>query len=161
LNVLGIHLPPLRERKNDLPVLAAAILGHLCRKAERKPLRLHPDALAFLVSHTWPGNARELRNVLEWTLITAGKAAGNDLILRCHLPRNLGKAEAPTPLHRKNGASACQFEVGRTLDQVEREYIDATLALTNNDRKKAARLLGISSRTLYNRLADSKTHNAS
>src|SRR5262249_43958924 len=81
LNVFHIHLPPLRERTDDIPVLVEAILADICRKLGRKPANLHPGMLDRLLNHSWPGNARELRNVLEWAVITAGEG----LLLARHL----------------------------------------------------------------------------
>jgi DNA-binding NtrC family response regulator len=156
LTVMRLHLPPLRDRREDLPVLAAAILEKLCGKHDREPCSLSAPALDRLASHSWPGNARELRNVLEWTLITTDLKGAGNLISLHHLPQNLGTAlPTPNPAPRTvSRESQCHFEVGRTLEEIEDEYIRATLAMTNNDRKRAARLLGISLRTLYNRLAE-------
>jgi DNA-binding NtrC family response regulator len=159
LNVFNIHLPPLRDRLDDLPAMADAILGDVCRKLGRKPVNLHVGTLERLAAHSWPGNARELRNVLEWAMITAGDGT----LLPRHLPKTLGPAAGAKPVAHEDDTDNhhCQFELGRTLEHIEQEYVAATLKLTNNDRKKAARLLGISLRTLYNRLADSRSPSAS
>ena len=146
LNVFNIHMPPLRERKDDIALLAQAILGDLNRKHETHVTNLHAGALERLMSHSWPGNVRELRNVLEWSAITVGKGT----IHPWHLPKSFGSpVDAPQPEER----SLPRAEGGKTLDEVEMEYIMYTLQVANNDRKKAAHMLGISVRTLYNRLA--------
>ncbi|HSP66223.1 MAG TPA: sigma-54 dependent transcriptional regulator [Bryobacteraceae bacterium] len=146
LNVFNIHMPPLRERKDDIALLAQAILGDLNRKHETNVTNLHAGALERLMSHSWPGNVRELRNVLEWSVITVGKGT----IHPWHLPKSFGAAvDAPQAEER----SVPRPEGGKTLDEVEMEYIMYTLQVANNDRKKAAHMLGISVRTLYNRLA--------
>jgi len=146
LNVFNIHMPPLRERKDDIALLAQAILGDLNRKHETHVTNLHAGALERLMSHSWPGNVRELRNVLEWSVITVGKGT----IHPWHLPKTFGVAvDAPQAEER----AMPRAEGGKTLDEVEMEYIMYTLQLANNDRKKAAHMLGISVRTLYNRLA--------
>jgi DNA-binding NtrC family response regulator len=156
LNVFNIHLPPLRERKEDIPQLAKTIIDLLNQKHACNVSSLHQDALQRLMAHSWPGNARELRNVLEWAVITAQ----NDLILPRHLPKSLGAGTSarPTPLQAADGA--LRFEIGRTLDEIENVYVMETLKSVNNDRKRAAQSLGISLRTLYNRLAESKSAQA-
>jgi DNA-binding NtrC family response regulator len=158
LNVFNIHLPPLRQRKEDLAQLAKAIIDSLNRKHNCAVTALHRDTLQRLVAHPWPGNVRELRNVLEWAVITAQK----DLILPRHLPKMQGNGSAsPAPAPARPEEGALRIELGRTLDEVEREYMAETLKSVNNDRKRAAQVLGISLRTLYNRLAESKSANAS
>ena len=157
LNVFHIHLPPLRQRKEDLPQLAKAIIDILNQKHECSVTALHRDSLQRLMAHSWPGNIRELRNVLEWAVITAQK----DLILPRHLPKlsNEGVLE-PSPAPPQSEDRAVRIELGRTLDEVERDYMAETLRSVNNDRKRAAQILGISLRTLYNRLAQSRSANA-
>ncbi len=157
LNVFHIHLPPLRQRKEDLPQIAKAIIDTLNQKHECSVAALHRDALQRLMAHSWPGNIRELRNVLEWAVITAQK----DLVLPRHLPKLGGEAVLePSPAPPQREDHAVRIELGRTLDEVEREYMAETLRSVNNDRKRAAQILGISLRTLYNRLAQSKSANA-
>jgi DNA-binding NtrC family response regulator len=157
LNVFNIHLPPLRERRDDIAQLAEVMIGLLNQKHHCSATSLHPDALQRLVMHSWPGNARELRNVLEWAVITAH----DGLILPQHLPKTLGTGGATTASSRLTAPSnagdrSLQFEVGRTLDEIEKEYVLETLKVLNNDRKRAAQSLGISVRTLYNWLSESK-----
>ena len=161
LNVFNIHLPPLRQRKEDLAQLSKAVIDSLNRKHNCAVTALHRDALQRLAAHSWPGNVRELRNVLEWAVITAQK----DLILPRHLPKMQGNGSAPAAARPEDAPShdgaALRIELGRTLDEVEREYMTETLKSVNNDRKRAAQILGISLRTLYNRLAESKSAHAS
>jgi len=148
LNVFQISLPPLRDRKDDIPLLAKAIINELNRKHQCQVTNLHHTALERLMAHSWPGNVRELRNVLEWAVITASK----DTILTHHLPKNLGPPQAaadPKPPE----TDVPYYKAGKTLDEVEMDYILRTLRAANNDKKQAARMLGISVRTLYNRLA--------
>ncbi len=160
LNVFNIHLPPLRQRKDDLAQISKTIIDTLNQKHNCSVTAIHRDALQRLIAHSWPGNVRELRNVLEWAVITAQK----DLILPVHLPKMLGnganaQAQAPASSRREDGT--LRLELGRTLDEIEKEYMTETLKSVNNDRKRAAQILGISLRTLYNRLAESKSANAS
>jgi DNA-binding NtrC family response regulator len=155
LNVFRVHAPPLRERKDDIPQLAKAIVGDLNHKHECNVKGIHRETLERLVAHSWPGNVRELRNVLEWAVITAH----SETMMPTHLPMSVGSshaAAAPAPL--ANGAGV-RFETGRTLEEIEREYVVATLKSVNNDRKRAAQILGVSLRTLYSRLAEIKVRN--
>jgi DNA-binding NtrC family response regulator len=151
LNVFRVHAPPLRERQEDIPQLAKAIICDLNRKHNCNVKSVHRDALERLTAHSWPGNVRELRNVLEWAVITAHE----DAIMPAHLPKIVG-SRAATPEPAGANGSGVRFETGRGLEDIEREYILATLKSVNNDRKRAAQLLGVSLRTLYSRLAEIK-----
>lgn len=152
LNVFHVHLPPLRERKEDIPQIAKTMIDILNKKHGCFVTGLQHAALQRLMAHSWPGNARELRNILEWAVITAQK----DLIRPAHLPEIMGakKMSEPAAVERKDGAVS--FELGRKLEEVKREYVAETLKSVNQDRSRAAQLLGISMRTLYNWLAESK-----
>ncbi len=152
LNVFNVHLPPLRQRKEDIGQLSKAIIDLLNQKHNCTVTALHRDSLQKLMTHSWPGNVRELRNVLEWAVITAHK----DLILPQHLPKTLGNSATPAPVSPQPGDGALRFELGRPLDDIKREYITETLKSVNIDRQRAAQSLGISLRTLYNWLAESK-----
>jgi len=159
LNVFCIHIPPLRERKEDIPLLSLAIIQQLNRKHGSEILHLHADTLERLTAYSWPGNVRELRNVLEWAVITCGGGT----IMPEHLPRAFNAPMAPAQdLIRQTDSSDTRaseavfhFDRGCALGDVEMAYIQSTLELTAHNRKEAARLLGISLRTLYNRLASS------
>jgi DNA-binding NtrC family response regulator len=148
LNVFRIHAPPLRERKEDIPQLAKAIIGDLNRKHGCNVRSLNHQSLKRLTAHSWPGNVRELRNVLEWAVITAHE----NTIMPAHLPKIDGYRGATQETEASNGAGV-RFETGRGLRDIETEYILATLKSVNNDRCLAAKLLGVSLRTLFNRLA--------
>jgi len=150
--VFRIHLPPLRERKDDIALLAQTIIAKLNEKHGAEISHLHPDTLERLEAHSWPGNVRELRNVLEWAVITSAKGA----ILPEHLPKTLTSPPVSVASHAAVAADdpkVFRYGIGCALDDLEEAYIRNTLNLTGNNRKEAARLLGISLRTLYNRLA--------
>ena len=153
LNVFHIELPPLRHRKEDIPAIAEAILRVLNRKHECRVAEIHPAAMERLASYSWPGNVRELRNVLERAAIMAREGA----ILPEHLPLTFGVAPrqpqtAPAP--EAVASDSIQVEAGKPLSEVEKAYIQLTLKKTGNNKKQAAEMLGISSRTLHTRLAD-------
>jgi DNA-binding NtrC family response regulator len=135
LNVIRLDLPPLRERLEDLPDLADAMLREIVSRRGGEPPRLSAGALDRLAQHDWPGNLRELRNVLEAAAITqSGPEIAADALA-------IGQAGKPGPI-----AEALR---GRyTLDQLEEMYIREVLRLTRGRRAEAARILGINRKTL-------------
>jgi DNA-binding NtrC family response regulator len=153
LNVFQIAIPPLRDRKDDIPPLTEAIIRDLNRKHDYQVTDIHPAALERLNDYSWPGNVRELRNVLERSLITARKGT----LLPGHMPRTFGMtgavaaAAAEAPLVSGNAISV---EAGRPLSEVEKAYIQLTLKSTGNNKKRAAQILGISLRTLHSRVTE-------
>jgi len=140
LNVVGIHLPPLRERKDDLPLLIDTFIREFGAQNNRSVTGLSPAARRALDEYSWPGNVRELRNVIERAMIVA---AGR-LIELGDLPP-LGRALQPAPAGER-------LEPGMTVDDVERRLIMLTLDHTGNNKTRAAELLGISLKTLHNKL---------
>jgi DNA-binding NtrC family response regulator len=154
LNVFTIHLPPLRCRLEDIPVLAEAMLRDLNAKHGARVTGLEPGVLVALQRHRWPGNVRELRNVLERAVILARE--GN--IGMQHLPPGFGQndGEAPAPV-QVSSSNAITIPVGTTVDEAEKSLILLTLAHTKNNKTRAAEMLGISLKTLFNKL---KAYNA-
>jgi len=146
LNVFHIHLPPLREHKEDLPLLVEHLLGEISEKHGTKVSGVAADVLELFRSYPWPGNIRELRNVLERAAIAADRGA----IGRQHLPAEFGR----TPALATAGLSGLRFPVGTTVDDAERELILQTLASTGQNKTRAAELLGISLKTLHNKLKE-------
>ena len=138
LAVFPVELPPLRERRSDIPPLAETLLGRIARNLGRPSLRLDARALAVIADARWPGNVRELANALERAAILAD----GDVIGPEHLP--LASSHASTPsAHR--GAP-------RSLEEMEKEAIADALASVNGNRRLAAEKLGIGLRTLYDKL---------
>lgn len=125
LEVLTISLPPLRERRADIPTIAASLLVDLAERVGRKPPRLSPGALDWMTSYDWPGNLRELRNVLEQALI-------------------LAPADLIDPPARRSGEAPPQ-----PLARIEEAAIRRALAYTGGRQGQAADLLGISRKTLW------------
>jgi DNA-binding NtrC family response regulator len=142
LNVLPLRLPPLRERgREEIADLAIRTLLDLRRRLGRGPSRLSADAVDALVRYSWPGNIREMRNVLERVLLLAADA---EEILAAHLP--------PEMLGNGTGA-ASGAEEALSLQEVERRHIARVLAHHSGNRSRTARTLGISRATLYEKLA--------
>ena len=142
LNVVRLHVPPLRERRADVAPLAEHLLLRFAAKHGRDKLEIERDALALLENYDFPGNVRELSHVLERAAILAGGRR----IGVAHLPEALRAASA---LRRRRAERP-------TLAEVEAEYIAETLAATGGNKSEAARLLGISRKNLYERLARDK-----
>ncbi len=151
LNVFHVHLPPLRERKEDVPALAAALVADLNRKHECRITEVSAAAYEALDRHDWPGNVRELRNVLERAVVLAGEGP----ILLKHLPAFLQGAPSQTaPVERvaAEDRESILLRVGATVDEAEKALILRTLDHTHNNKTRAAELLGISLKTLHNKL---------
>jgi DNA-binding NtrC family response regulator len=146
LNVFHIHLPPLREHKEDLPPLVEHLLAEISEKHGKKITGVGADVMDLFKSYPWPGNVRELRNVLERAAIAADRST----ISRQHLPSDFGHAR----LASGEGLGGVRFPVGTTVDEVERELILQTLSATSQNKTRAAELLGISLKTLHNKLKE-------
>ncbi|HKS82073.1 MAG TPA: sigma-54 dependent transcriptional regulator [Candidatus Acidoferrales bacterium] len=146
LNVFHIHLPPLREHKDDLPLLVDHLLVDISEKHGKKVTGVGADVMDLFKSYPWPGNVRELRNVLERAAIATDRAT----IGRQHLPSDFGKA----PAIGGSGLGGIRFPVGTTVDEVERELILQTLSSTSQNKTRAAELLGISLKTLHNKMKE-------
>ena len=154
LNVFNIFLPPLRHRKEDIPAISEALIRILNQRNDCRVTHLDSEALGILMSYTWPGNIRELRNILERAVVIAreGALSAHHFPAGFHLPRKLPSAVvAPAAAA---SASSFGFEPGKSLQEMEEAYIRLTLAHTNNNRQRAAEILGISLRTLYKRLSE-------
>jgi DNA-binding NtrC family response regulator len=149
LHVFPVQLPPLRERKSDIPALCTALLKDLNRKHDCRVTEVDREVLSIFAGYHWPGNVRELRNVLERAVILAGEGS----ILRAHLPL----FTPSTGTERTVGANqqgTLTLAVGATVEQAERSLIEATLEHTRNNKTRAAELLGISLKTLFNKLRE-------
>ena len=149
LNVFEIHLPPLRSRKQDIPALSAQLITGLNTKHNCRVTGVGPEAEALFQTYNWPGNVRELRNILERAVILA--SAGE--ISVGHLPRDFaGRPESPPPASAHGDSFVLQ--AGVTVDAAERALIELTLRHTGGNRSKAAEALGISIKTLFNKLKE-------
>ncbi len=147
LNVVNLTLPPLRERIGDVGHLSKKFLETYCAKNEKSLSGLSPEALALLDSYSWPGNVRELENVIERAVITAQDQIITDRDLR--IERNSGTQAQNAGQSQNQG-----WQPGTTLDDIERNVILDALKYHNGNRTHTARALGISIRTLRNKLAD-------
>lgn len=151
LNVVPFHIPPLRERQEDILPLARHFLKKMCLENHRELKVLTPEAEKKLIHYPWPGNARELANILERAVVMdADKLISpQHLYLESH-PQEL----TPTPYQTSLSAekNLISFEVGITLQELEKRLIVETLQAHKNNRTKTAETLGINVRTLRNKL---------
>src|SRR5215470_3424744 len=142
LNVFAFRLPPLRERKEDLPLLTQAFINEFNSRNQKSIASVDHQAMRMLEHYAWPGNVRELRNVIERATILAP----GPFIEAKHLPPVL--AEEPPPEQQPQLALA----PGTTVEEAERRLIMMTLAHTRDNKTRAAEILGISLKTLHNKL---------
>jgi DNA-binding NtrC family response regulator len=149
INTFEIHLPPLRERRADIPELAR----HLLARAARKPVEqvaelLRPETLDALLEHDWPGNVRELANAMEHAWIVSG----GGMITPDHLPRHVVERAAGVSLATVRQHGPGEPPQPRTLREVEMEHVLRVLEKHGGNKPAAAAELGISLKTLYNKL---------
>jgi two-component system response regulator HydG len=145
LNVISVTAPPLRARREDVPLLVDHFVGLYCKKNARSRLTIPGEVLARLVDYSWPGNVRELENVIERAAVLC---RGESMTLD-DLPEAIAQASAPAP-------SALTFSIGTPLEEIELRMIKETLKHAHGDKPLAAQLLGISTRTIYRKLGENE-----
>jgi DNA-binding NtrC family response regulator len=143
LNVIALTAPPLRTRREDIPLLVDHFLGVYCKKNNRSRLEATREALDALCDYSWPGNVRELENVIERAAVLCKE-------------RKLTPDDLPDTVREKASLeeSTITFSVGTPLDEVEHRLIRETLRHAKGDKSVAAQLLGISTRTIYRKLGE-------
>ena len=149
LNVFHIHMPPLREHLEDLPAMAEAMLTEMNQKHGRRVSGLTPSMLERLLAYDWPGNGRELRNTIERAVILCADGAPLDA---GHLSAGFGKSKSQAV--QSFDASMIPVRVGSTVGEGERLLILRTLEATGQNRTRAAEILGVSLKTLHNKLKE-------
>jgi DNA-binding NtrC family response regulator len=145
LNVIAVTAPPLRARREDIPLLVDHFLGVYCTKNGRARLTIPSDVLRKLMDYSWPGNVRELENVVE----RAAVLCRAESISLSDLPDAVASATPRPP-------SELTFAIGTPLSEVEQRMIRDTLSHTGGDKSLAAQLLGISTRTIYRKLGENE-----
>lgn len=150
LNVFQINLPPLRQREGDVPLLTEALIRDMNRKHGCKVTEANKEALDLLTRYNWPGNVRQLRNVIERAVIIAGEGP----ITPAHLPRDVGIAMGAKVPVEQNEPDTVRLPVGTTVSEAEKALIMVTLQHTKNNKTRAAEILGISLKTLFNKLKE-------
>ncbi len=141
INVISIAVPPLRERAEDIPLLAQAFISEFSERHGKGVRAVDPEAARLLQRYSWPGNVRELRNVVERAVILSQ----GEFIEPAHLPADLSGLPPPkTPV--------VGLTPGMTVDEAERRLIELTLAHTRDNKTRAAEILGVTVKTLHNKL---------
>ncbi len=147
LNVFAVAMPPLRDHKQDLPELVKALLADMNAKHGRKVQMVSDSVMSMFQAHAWPGNVRELRNSLERAVIVCE----GGVVETKHLPPGFGQVTPRPPVQEAN---AVRLGVGTTVGEAEKLLILKTLEATNNNKTRAAEILGISLKTLHNKLKE-------
>jgi transcriptional regulator with PAS, ATPase and Fis domain len=144
LNVIRIELPPLRERRDDIPLLVNHFIQKFAAGAHRKVEGVEPTALATLKNYHWPGNIRELEHAIERAVLLGKSAVLNVDDLPAHL------------VSRSDGEVVVEQALAKqlTLRDLEREYIAKVLEFTRGNKTEAARILGVDRTTLYRKLEE-------
>jgi DNA-binding NtrC family response regulator len=149
LNVFNINMPPLRDHMEDLSPMAEAMLSEMNQKHKRRVSGVAASMLDRMMSYDWPGNARELRNTIERAVILCPDGAPLDA---GHLPPGFAKTRLPAA--QTFDAGMVSVQVGVTVDEAERLLILRTLEATGQNKTRAAEILGVSLKTLHNKLKE-------
>ncbi|MDQ6912986.1 MAG: sigma-54 dependent transcriptional regulator [Verrucomicrobiota bacterium] len=146
INTFQIEVPPLRERKEDIPPLVASFVKQFAQQMGKPEPEIAPEAFQKLLDYTWRGNVRELQNTIEYAVVLAraGTIGIKELPVEVQLPSVLQSSTHASPTHNGGGV--------QSLDNLEREAILQALAQSHGNKKKAAQLLGIQRPTLYNKM---------
>lgn len=150
LNVFHIRMPALREHKEDMQILLDALLDDLNLKHGKSVTGVANDVMRMFQEYDWPGNVRELRNTLERAAILCGSG----VIERKHLPPNFGQSSTFHTAAALATGNGVHLQVGTTVGEAERQLILKTLESTHNNKTRAAEVLGISLKTLHNKLKE-------
>ncbi|MBR6297506.1 MAG: sigma-54-dependent Fis family transcriptional regulator [Treponema sp.] len=143
LNVIHIHVPPLRERRDDIPLLISGFLEEFNRENGKHIKSVENRAKAAMYEYNWPGNIRELRNCMESAVVMCG---GDEIKLE----------DLPPTVSRRSGVSCIEIPMGITLDEAEKIIVEGTLAANGNNKSKTAEILGIGRKTLHRKLDEWK-----
>lgn len=141
LNVVNVHIPPLRERKEDVPLLAAAFVKEFAQENEKQVDGIDPKARSLLYNYNWPGNVRELRNCIESAVVMSKSSV-------------IAAEDLPPSIVTDSETNHVRIRLGASLDEAEREIIRATLAAQNGNKSRTAEILGIGRKTLHRKIAE-------
>ena len=157
LNVFNIHMPPLRDHKEDIPAIVDAMISEMNARHGQNIHGIDSFMMDRLIDYDWPGNVRELRNAIERALILCGEGT---LDIR-HLPAGFGERQSNRVVVSsmavevpETPSNVVEVELGSTVDEAERRLILRTLEMTRNNKTRAADILGISLKTLHNKLKE-------
>jgi len=144
LQVIPIYLPPLRERKEDIPLLANHFISVFNREFKKNVKKIGPEVEKLLVSYSWPGNVRELKNVIERAILLEAE----DELLPEHLPPEITQGRGEGLMEEEASSTSIDDLFPMTLKEMEKLLIEKTLERTSGNKSRAAKILGISRQTL-------------
>ena len=150
LNVIELYIPPLRHRKEDIPLLAEFYKNVYCESYQLQDVKFAEETMSIFQNYDWPGNVRELKNTIERSIVLLE----GDTITPEMLPVSISKVESKKnlPEFRNNSNGYIKIPVGTSLDEIEKRAIKETLLSVDNNKTEAARLLGFARKTLHNKL---------
>lgn len=150
LNVIELYVPPLRHRKEDIPLLVEFYKNHFVESYGIEDITFSKEIIDIFLSYDWPGNVRELKNVVERSVVLSdGEEITPDVI-----PSRIHRGENIYPVCKGNSYDKIiQIPIGTSLGEIERKVIDQTLYSVDNNKTEAAKILGFSRKTLHNKLA--------
>ncbi len=162
LDVISIYLPPLRERKGDIPLLVKTFIEEFCQENRKATKDITPDALRALMKFDWPGNVRDLRNCIEGMVVMSNSRELDlaDLPERVLKFTGIGTPivfSAPTAANADPTVDSdrrLNVEVGMSMEEIKEEAIRATLDYVGNNRAKAAKILGVNKRTIFRKIKE-------
>jgi DNA-binding NtrC family response regulator len=140
LDVFPIELPPVRDRQGDIPLLVDHYIKHFNKAYQSDVRGVSPESINYLETYAWPGNVREIKNVIHRAMVMCS----GEILLPEHMPGRL--------LSKRRGQPSVSIQIGTSLREVEKEVIAKTLSWTGQNRQRTAAILGISRRTLYNKI---------
>src|SRR5271165_4634439 len=147
LKVVSVKLPPLRERRDDIPLLIEHFLKEFAALHQKPIVTITPAVRKVLTSYSWPGNVRELKNTIESMVVV-------DVDNKLDMDDLTEDLQSATEIRMSDGARGVDSLVGKSIEEIEKYYIAETLKLTNGNREETAKLLGIGERTLYRKLKE-------
>lgn len=149
LNVIELYVPPLRHRKEDIPLLVSHFKDHFTELYDCENIEFSDECIEMFMAYDWPGNVRELKNVVERCVVLSegGEIDSNAIPSRIHRGENIYPVCTGNP-----NSNIIQIPIGTSLEEIERKVIDQTLYSVDNNKTEAAKILGFSRKTLHNKL---------
>jgi len=149
LNVIELYVPPLRHRKEDIPLLVRYYKNLFVDRYSMEDLEFTDDSISMFMEYDWPGNVRELKNIVERCIVLSD---GDKVDLKV-IPTRIHQKENIYPVnHANSNSNMLQISIGSSLEEIERQVIDKTLISVDNNKTEAAKILGFSRKTLHNKL---------
>ncbi|MEX0719156.1 MAG: sigma-54 dependent transcriptional regulator [Balneolaceae bacterium] len=149
INVIELYVPPLRHRKEDIPLLVEFYMNHYTDLYKLDKVEFSDECMSLFMAYDWPGNVRELKNVVERSVVLSqGNTIDKNLI-----PASISKSERKYPAYSGGDfKNMIQIPIGLSLEEVERRVIEQTLNSVDNNKTEAAKILGFARKTLHNKL---------